>query len=89
MGAEAIWTNVEKAYPANYQHWNLADFFDKKSDKMAAMFNFNSDQQYDLIDKPVRSDITAHINIVDRHDQNPWGLITTKTHLSNTLTSVS
>lgn len=73
LGAEAIWTNIEKSYPENYEHWNLQSFFNVKQDKMAAMFIFNGDREYDVVNKPVRNDITAHINIVDRGEQNPWG----------------
>lgn len=72
LGAEAIWTNIEKKYEANYEHWNLKNFFNQQTDKMAAMFVFNGDRQHDIIGKPVRSDICAQINIVDRGNQNPW-----------------
>lgn len=67
---EAIYGALEIAYPDFTTHFNIGEFFDRRSDRIVAQFAYNANDGESITGAPVRSDITLKISATDRNTQN-------------------
>lgn len=65
-GQEALMSTLESAYPQEFDHFNMAEFFDRGRDRMVAQFSYNAHDGESVTGLPVRSDISLVLSTSER-----------------------
>lgn len=65
-GQEALLSTFESAYPQEFDHFNMAEFFDRGRDRMVAQFTYNGHDGESVTGLPVRSDISLILSTSER-----------------------
>lgn len=67
---EALLSTFESAYPQEFDHFNMAEFFDRGRDRMVAQFAYNAQDGESVTGLPARSDVSLVLSTSERQAQS-------------------